>query len=91
MFRADSRLPVRAGPRLIEMADPARIQVLLRAANAQPILSQKRHLVGIQLLDYGDSSRVPSKWGCPQKLTTNLETDDNPPRVWMFKRIRGRW
>jgi hypothetical protein len=76
-----------AGPRLIEWADPARAEVLLRGANVQPILARKRHLVEIQLLDYGDCSRVPAKEGYPQKLTTDLESDVNPPHVHTFKRL----
>ena len=70
------------------MADPARARAILRAANAQPVLAQKRHLVGIQLLDYGDCFRVPAKEGYPQKLTTDSENDFNPPRVHMFKRFQ---
>lgn len=71
------------------MADPARVEVLLRAPNVRPILRHKRVLVEIQLEDFGDSSRIPPKWGRPLKLSTNLETDDNPPRVWALKRIRS--
>lgn len=82
-----NRIPVTAGPRLVEMADPQRVGVLLRAPNVRPILRHKRTIVELQILDYGDSSRVPPKWGRPQKLSTNLEADDNPARVWKFKRI----
>jgi hypothetical protein len=87
----DGRVPVMAGPRLMEMADPARVNFLLRGNNVRAVWRHRKYLVEIQLLDFGDSSRVPGKWGCPQKLTTNLETDENPPRVWMFKRLRGWW
>lgn len=83
----NGRIPVTAGPRLLEMADPARVEVLLRAPNVRPILRHKRLLVEIQILDYGDSSRVPPKWGKPQKLSTNLEAEDNPANVWKFKRF----
>jgi hypothetical protein len=79
-----------AGPRLVEMADPCRVNSLLRGNNVRVILRHKRYIAEIQLLDYGDSSSVPAKWGRPQKLSTNLETEENPPRVWTFKRLRGR-
>jgi hypothetical protein len=83
----NSRVPVTAGPRLVEMADPARVEALLQAPNVRPILRHKRILVEIQLLDYGDNSRVPPKWGNPQKLSTDLEAADNPARVWKFKQF----
>jgi hypothetical protein len=83
----DSRIPVTAGPRLVEMADAQRVAVLMRAPNVRVILRHKRIPVEIQLLDHGDSWRIPPKWGRPQKLSTNLEGPDNPPRVWKFKRI----
>ena len=81
------RIPVFAGPRLLEMADPQRVRVLLLAPNVRPILRHKRTLVELQVEDHGDSSRIPPKWGKPHKLSTNLEADDNPHGVWKFKRI----
>jgi hypothetical protein len=45
-----------------------------------------RHaIVELQIVDFGDSSRIPPKWGRPQKLSTNLEADDNPRGSWKFK------
>jgi hypothetical protein len=79
-----------AGPRLLEMADPQRVEVLLLAPNVRPILRHKKTLVELQIEDYGDSSRIPPKWGKPQKLSTNLEGDDNPPTVWKFKRFSDK-
>jgi hypothetical protein len=76
-----------AGPRLLEMADPQRVEVLLLAPNVRPILRHKKTLVELQIEDYGDSSRIPPKWGKPQKLSTDFEADDNPPTVWKFKRF----
>jgi hypothetical protein len=87
---SSSHVPVMAGPRLVEMADPSRVQMLLHGSNARPRIYRHR-IVEIQLLDYGDCSRVPAKWGRPQKLCTNLETEENPPTVWTFKRLWGRW
>lgn len=82
----NGRIPVTSGPRLVEMADPQRAEALLRAPNARPLI-YRRTIVEIQLLDYGDSSRVPPKWGRAQKLSTNLESDDNPAQVWKFKQV----
>ncbi len=83
----NNRIPVTAGPRLVEMADPSRVDAILRAANVRVIWRHKKTIVEIQLLDYGDSSRVPAKWGKAQKLSTNMEGADNPPRVWKFKNL----
>lgn len=80
----DHRIPVTAGPRLLEMADPQRVEVLLRAPNVR-VLRYRRTIVEVQLLDFGDTSRIPPKWGNPQKLSTDLEADDNPANVWKFK------
>jgi hypothetical protein len=80
----NSRIPVTAGPRLVEMADPQRAEVLMRAPNVRA-LRYRHTIVELQILDYGDSSRVPAKWGNAQKLSTDLESDDNPARVWKFK------
>jgi len=84
----NSRIPVTAGPRLVEMADPQRAEVLMRAPNVRVILRHGRTVVEIQLLDHGDASRIPPKLGRPQKLSTNFESSDNPPRVWKFKRVQ---
>ena len=81
----DCRIPVTAGPRLVEMADPQRLEVLMRAPNVK-VLRYRRMVVEVQLLNFGDSSRVPPKLGNPQKLSTQLEADDNPAGVWKFKR-----
>lgn len=86
MFKRGLKIPVMAGPRLLEMADPQRAMVLMRAPNVRAIWRHKRTIVELQVLDYGDSSHVAPKWGKPQKLSTNLESDDNPRGVWKFKR-----
>ena len=86
MSRPIDRIPVRAGPRLVEMADPVRVQALLRAPNVRPLLYQKR-IVGLEVFEHGDDWRLPFKWGRPQKLSTNLESEDNPRGAWKFKRL----
>jgi hypothetical protein len=83
----NGRIPVTSGPRLLEMADPQRAEALMRSANVKA-LRYKRTIVELQILDYGDSSRVPAKWGNPQKLSTDFESDDNPARVWKLKQIK---
>jgi hypothetical protein len=70
------------------MADPQRVEALMRAPNVIAIRRHKRNIVELQIVDYGDCSRIPPKWGKPQKLSTNLEADDNPARVWKFKSLR---
>jgi hypothetical protein len=70
------------------MAGPERVQALLRGANVKVILKHKHTIVELQLQDYGRTERVRAKWGNAQKLSTNLEADDNPAGVWKFKRFR---
>jgi hypothetical protein len=69
------------------MADPRRVEILMRAPNVRAILRHKRVLVELQIIDHGESFRVPPKWGRPQKLSTNLESEDNPRGAWKFKRL----
>jgi len=82
----DRRIPVTAGPRLLEMAGPERVAVLLQAPNVKVILRHRRTIVELQVMDYGDSSRIPPRHGRPLQLSTDSESYDNPPRVWRFKR-----
>src|SRR5262249_47099306 len=70
MFRPQSnRIPVMAGPRCIEFAGPERVRKLIAASNVKVIRKRKMgSIVEIQLLEYGDDSRTPCKYGNPQKL-----------------------
>jgi hypothetical protein len=82
------RILVTAGPRIVEIAGPERVRQLLAAPNAVAVRKRKTGaIVAIQLLDYGDNLRVPSKYGNPQRLSYNHETPDNPHGVWTFKRL----
>jgi hypothetical protein len=82
------RILVTAGPRIVEIAGPERVRQLLAAPNAVAVRKRKTgDIVAIQLLDYGDNLRVPSKYGNPQRLSHNHETPDNPHGVWTFKRL----
>lgn len=83
----NGRIPVTAGPRLLEMADPQRALALMGAPNVK-VLRYKRTIVELQLLDHGESYRIPPKLGNPQKLSTDLESDDNPANVWKLKRLQ---
>jgi hypothetical protein len=86
--RRDGRIPVMAGPRCIEFAGPERVRRLLVAPNVRVIRRRKdRAVVEIQLAAHGDDSHLPSKRGNPQKLSHQAETDTNPRRVWMLKRL----
>jgi hypothetical protein len=76
-----------AGSRILEMADEARLHVILRAPNAVPVLRHKRTIVEVQLLEFADCSRIPPKLGNPQKLSTLPSPAEDEPRVWRFKRI----
>lgn len=89
MFRPRGNLtPVMAGPRLIELADEVRLRVILRASNAVPVLRHKHTIVEVQLLNYADCTRIPERWGNPQKHSTlPPPTEDAPVRTWKFKRL----
>jgi hypothetical protein len=77
--RPDGRIPVMAGPKCIEFAGPERVRKLMQAANVRIIRKRKTGpVVELQLLQHGDDSRIPSKWGNPRKLSHNHETPDNP-------------
>jgi hypothetical protein len=72
----------------VEIAGPERVRQLLAAPNAKIIRKRKTGaIVAIQLLDFGDNLRLPSRYGNPQMLSHNSETPENPPRVWAFKRL----
>jgi hypothetical protein len=82
----NNRIPVTAGPRLLEMADPQRVESLMRAPNVR-VLRYRHTIVEVQVTDYGDSSRIPPRWGNPMRLSNDSPSDDNPPRVWKLKRL----
>ena len=85
---ARPRIPVVSGPRLIEMAGLARVLALLAAPNAKPIVVHKtKALAAIELLNYSDDSRLQSRYGNPQALVHDSETDENPAHVWTFKKL----
>ena len=91
MIRRDGRIPVRAGPRLIEFAGPERVRRLLQAPNARIVRKHKtKEIVCIVLEPYGDDYRVHEHNGNPQRLSHNHETPENPNRVWTFKKIEPR-
>jgi hypothetical protein len=88
--RADGKIPVMSGPRIIELAGPERVSRLVEGCNVKVIRKRKTGaIVELQILPHGDDSRMPPKWGNPQKLSHRAETDDNPAGSWMFKRLAG--
>jgi hypothetical protein len=70
------------------MASLERVRVLLRGANAKPVIAREtKAIAAIQLLVHGDDSRLRPLSGNPQALSHNAETDENPRRCWTFKRL----
>jgi hypothetical protein len=62
------RVLVTAGPRIVEIAGPERVRQLLAAPNAVAVRKRKTGaIVAIQLLDFGDNLRLPSRYGNPQR------------------------
>jgi hypothetical protein len=79
---ARPRIPVVSGPRLIEIAGLERVLALLEAPNAKPIIRKKTGaIVVIEILPHGDDSRLQSRYGNPQALSHDAETDENPRGV----------
>ena len=77
-----------AGPQCVEFASPERVRRLLLAPNVRVIRRRKdRAVVEIQLAVHGDDTRLPARYGNPQKLSHDSETAENPPRIWTFKKL----
>jgi hypothetical protein len=77
-----------SGPRILEFAGPERVRQLLRAPNATAVRKRKTGEVVCVLLEpHGDDSRLHARGGNPQRLSHDCETEDNPPRVWTFKKL----
>jgi hypothetical protein len=86
--RQNGRIPVYVGPRILEFAGPERVRGLLVAPNAQAVVRRRdRAIVGIELLEWGDDSRLDARGGNPQQLSHNHETPENPARCWTFKQL----
>ena len=84
----EGRVPVTAGPRLIEFAGPECARQLLMAPNAVAVRKRKtKAIVAIVLEPYGDDCRVHEHNGNPQRLSHNHETAENPNRVWTLKKL----
>ena len=85
-----SKVPVYTQYGVIEMADASRVRQLAQAANAQFIRRHKDgQLMRIMLTSFGEDYGRRGRNGNPQKDVYNAESDQNPPRVWDFKRHCG--
>jgi hypothetical protein len=85
---ARERIPVTVGSLVIEMAGPARVKRLLRARNAKPVFTARKTIGAVELLNYGDDSRIKPSDSDPQTLSIKSETDVNPQNVWMLKPLK---
>jgi len=85
------KIPIMSGPRCIERASPERLLRIAKAPNVLVVRQRKTGtIVEVQVLEFGDDSRLPSKWSNPLKLSTNHETCDNPRCVWTLKKLFPR-
>jgi hypothetical protein len=74
------------------MAGPERVLALLEAPNAVPVRVRKtKAIAAIQLLAHGADTRLQPRYGNPQALSHDSETDENPRGVWMFKKLPKRF
>ena len=54
----------------------------------KPIIKKKTEaIVVLELLPHGDDTRLQPRYGNPQALVHDAETDENPRRCWTFKRL----
>lgn len=84
------KVPVYTQYGMLELADAARVRQLQAAANAVFIRRHKDgRLMRINLISYGEDYGRRGRQGNPQKDVYNAESDQNPPRVWDFKRHCG--
>jgi hypothetical protein len=82
------RVKICCGPRLLELAGPERVRELLKGQNAKPVVARKTgRVVAIELLEYGNDTRLRSRSGNPQALSHDVETDTNPRGVWALKKL----
>jgi hypothetical protein len=51
------------------------------------VAHKTKAIAAIELLAYGDDTRLQSRYGNPQALVHDSETDENPRGVWAFKRL----
>jgi hypothetical protein len=92
IVRLRPRIKVCCGPRLLEMAGPERVRELLKAPNVKPIVRKKTGaIVVLELLPHGDDTRLRSRYGNPQALVHDAETDENPRGVWALKKLPKRF
>jgi hypothetical protein len=71
------------------MAGLERVLALLEAPNAVPVRVRKTQAIAaIELLNYGDDTRLQSRYGNPQALVHTAETDENPRGVWVLKKLQ---
>jgi hypothetical protein len=72
------------------MAGWERVLALLAAPNAKPVVAHKtKAIAAIQLLEYGDDTRLRPHSGNPQALSHDAETDENPPQGRALKKLIG--
>jgi hypothetical protein len=72
----------RVGKRPAHKAGQERVLALLEAPNAVPVRVRKTQAIAaIQLLAYGDDTRLRPRCSNPQALSHDSETDDNPAHV----------
>ena len=85
-----AKVPVYTQYGVLEMADAERVRQLRLAPNAAFVRRHKDgQLMRINLSSHGEDYGRRGRQGNPQKDVYNAESDQNPPRVWDFKRHCG--
>jgi hypothetical protein len=82
-----------SGPKCIELADPSRVRVLLKAPNVTPVRRRKdRCIVELQISAGSDDAALKASQRNPRRHSHNHAVDKpdwtgNPERVWTLRPI----
>lgn len=84
----DRRVPLFGpGDRVLALVPPEQVRRYEAAPNAQIIRRRDGQAVRIQLRALGDDTGLIVHRGNPRRYSHDHETDNNPDRVWMLRRL----
>ena len=86
-----AKIPVYTQYGKLEMADASRVRQLQGAPNVEFVRRHKDgQVMRINISSHGEDYGRRARQGNPQKDVYHAESDENPPRVFAFKRYCGR-
>lgn len=84
----NTRVPVFAGPKIIEFADPVRLRRILQARNAKAVRRRRdRAIVQVNIFAVGDDTAWNPEHprGNPRRYSHDHENPDNPRGTWKLR------